>query len=522
MNSSNDASVKSATKPAGHDSSTENNESKDDKQDGDIVFGFGVRHAVRTPRKKSAGKKDVADPQSDIKQIISEEYATHIETFSTTMCYLVEYIRETGKKAYESLKTNYSEMYREFIEMVFEANHSKKKATDEVVLRFSKERSAEPFDVVVPVVDRDNLRAALQYCHAAKAARRILAESMIQQIVNAWEHLLGSLIGTRIDSDLLENSSNIRVSFSELGKLKDVCEIKKVFIDKIVREYLRKSIDEQLAALNEDYKIDFSSCVGKNFLTDLKETILRRHTIVHCNSIATSEYCNGIKKLGRTPPDVGEELDFSTQDLLHAWDVFFAAGMIVSNMFYVSHSRLMKSKEIENDANCIFVTESHTALSQNRNEAASAMLEYANKRKIYGEWPQLATKINLALSYKRRGLLKECFNLLGEHNWDFSNDQFKAAVSALRGKTKEALRIICKICRKDPSFVKAAHEWVVFEDVRRDAEFEKSMQRLVSKQGKTMVKVAAPAVHFSKQADAKAMLKKLFDVASKFKQGQLP
>ena len=525
MNSSNDASVKSVAKPTEHDSPVGKNESKDDKQDVDIVFGFKVQHAVRTPRKKSAksaAKKDVADSRPDIKRILSEEYATHIETFSTTMCYLGDYINEADKKAYESLQTNYAGMYRSFVNMILATKHKKAIVADEVAFHFSKERTTEAFDVVVPVVDNDDLRSALQYFHAATAARRILAESMIQQIVNAWEHLLGSLIGTRIDSKILKDKNCVQVAFSELDNLKDVNEIKKVFGNKIIREFLWKSTDEQLKALKDDYNIDFSSLCEKSLLNDLKETILRRHSIVHCNSIATPEYCNSVKKLGKKPPNIGEELVSSKQYLMHAWDVFFAAGIIVANLFYVSHARVMKSKEMEDDANSVLVTKSHTALSHNRNEAACAILQYANKQTISDEWSKRAARINLALSYKRMGRIKECIQVLDEHNWDCFNDEFKAAEAALRGKNKEVLKLICKICQKNPSFIHNACEWVVFEDVRRDPEFEKAMQRLVSKQGKTMVKVAAPAVHFSKRTDAKAMLKKLFDIASKFKQGQLP
>ena len=294
-----------------------------------------------------------------------------------------------------------------------------------------------------------------------------------------------------------------------------------MFVDKIVREFLRKNIDEQLATLNKEYKIDVSSSLEKNLLIDLKETIVRRHAIVHCNSVATFEYCNRVKELGISPPDVGQELVSPTQYLLHAWDVFFAAGMIVANKFMVSHARQLKSKEMETQAFRDLVTTSHTALKHGRNEAACFMLRYANQLAIKDNWACLATKINLALAYKRMGQSKECLNVLDSYDWSFSGDEFKASEAALRGKTKAALKLICKICRKNHAFIKNAHDWVVFEDVRNDADFEKVMQQLVSKRGKKMVKVAAPAVHFSKETDAKDMLRKLFDVATKFSQNQL-
>jgi hypothetical protein len=259
----------------------------------------------------------------------------------------------------------------------------------------------------------------------------------------------------------------------------------------------------------------------KEILADFKETIERRHAIVHCNSIATSEYCDYIKALGKETPVVGEELFSSQRYLLHTWDVFFAVGVVVSSMFRVLHARILKSQEMESWAFRELVAASHKALEHNRNESACIMLQYADRLSIKDDWSRLAIKINLALAYKRMGCSKESLNVLDGHDWHYSDDEFKAAVAALRGKNKDALKRIIKICRKDPDFVRKAHEWVVFEDVRRDADFEKSMQQLASKRGKVMVKVPAPAVHFSKDSDEEARLNKLFEIATKFSLNQL-
>ena len=488
-----------------------------DLQDDALSFSFSIRRAARALRKKDSAKVTPTSSR-DKTQEISNDYLSHIESFSTTMSYLVEYIHQAGKKAHESWKTNFAEIYRTLIDVIIEAQNSKKQAEDEIVLHFSNNQSEETTDIVVPLVDRDHWRSILQYLKAANAAPRILAESMIQQIVNAWEHLIGALIGTRIDSNILIQNKSIHVSFAELRGLNEIGDIRNVFVSKIVRDFLRRNIDEQFSSINSDYKIDVTSAFYKELLSDLKEAIARRHAIVHCNSIATPEYCDRVKELGKEPPPVGEELISTTKYLLHVWDVFFAAGMIVANLFYVFHARLLKSKDAENNAYACFVTESHTALSHNRNESACTMLQYANKKSITGEWPRLATKINLALSYKRMGRLKDCQKVLDEYNWNFSDDPFKASVAALRDNNKEAIKLICKICRKNHDFLKSAYDWVVFENVRKDSAFGPAMQKMLSKKGETMVQVPAPAVHLTKNTDENAMLKKLYDVAMKYKQ----
>lgn len=481
-------------------------------------FSFEFRPVERIARRKSKAETTEKESSQETIPNIAYAYRDCMASFSSLMCYLLEYMHQVGSNSAKSIHTNYAQIYRVFINMIFDAKRNRKKTDIEVSLHFFSKINPAHFEIVIPLVDEDNLRSILQYRDAAVAAPKILSETMIQQIVNTWETLLGSLIETRIDSKILKENAKIQVSLSEIDACADIAEIRKLFIGKILREFLGQNIDEQIAKLNTDYRIDFSSSFGRAHLADLKETIAQRHVFVHCNSIATPEYCERIRKLKKNALIPGDPLILSPQDLYHAWDVFFAAGLVVVHMFQVNHARQLKSQKMEDNAFAALVTESHTALEQNRNEAACIMLQYANKLSIRAEWPRLAIKINLALAYKRMGNIQKCNQVLSECDWNVCDDQFKAAVAALRGDNKEALKLICKLCRKDESFVKSAHAWVVFEEVRREKAFEEEMQKLLSKKGKQMVQVPAPAVHFSKETDEKAMLKKLYDVALAFRQ----
>lgn len=484
-------------------------------------FDFDIRSIERATRKKAKVETDNGESSRESNLVYGYGYRDCITLFSSFMCYLLEYMRQIRDYSAKSIQTNYAQMYSLFIDMIFEAKQNRKKTDTEVVLNFSASNNPTSVNVTIPVVDEDKLRSVLQYREAAVAAPKILAETMIQQIVNTWETLLSSLIETRMDIKMLKNKASIQVSFSEISRCGNIPEIKNLFISKILREFLGKNIDEQIAVLHSDYKIDFASAFGSLHLADLKETIAQRHAIVHCNSIATLEYCERLKKIGKKEPQLGEPLLHSPQDLYHAWDIFFAAGIIVSHMMWVNHARQLKSQKFEDSAFSRLVTESHTALEQNRAEAACIMLQYGNKLTIRAERPRLAIKINLALAYKQLGQMQECNKVLNECDWTVCDDKFKAAVAALRGDNKEALKLICKLCRKDESFVRSAYGWVVFEDVRRDKNFEKEMQKLLSKKGQQMVPVLAPAVHFTEEADEESVLKKLYAVALKYKNGQL-
>ena len=224
--------TKTKVKSDENDSTSMKRDITADKSGSSLVLDFDLRQIVPSSRKKDNMNQFQEISVTDNEGAISYEYDRLVESFSSTMSFLVEYIHQASERARTSFQTNCAEIYRILIDMIFDANQSKRKASKEVILTFSNDKSAKPTVVVVPVVDNEHLNFLQNYSIAAVAAPRILAASMIQEIVNAWEYLLGSLIGTRVDTSMLKDDQGVQVSYSELSNLKSFARSKGCLLTK--------------------------------------------------------------------------------------------------------------------------------------------------------------------------------------------------------------------------------------------------------------------------------------------------
>ena len=88
---------------------------------------------------------------------------------------------------------------------------------------------AETFSATFPIIDDDDIDIYNDYIRAAIAAPRILAETTVQQAVNAWEQLLGRLLGIKYRLDPQSIASNISVTMADILRADDFKGIKEFF-----------------------------------------------------------------------------------------------------------------------------------------------------------------------------------------------------------------------------------------------------------------------------------------------------
>jgi len=488
----------------------------------DFDFGFSPCEHAQSKRIKTVGEETVMDKKEqralEKEHCALDLYQERWGTFSTVMIYLIEYVQQVSTTTRKSVSTNLAESYRVLKNMIVAAQgKSRKNHKGEFTLHFSGNVDAETFSATFPIVDDDDIDIYNDYIRAAVAAPRILAETSVQQIVNAWEHFLGRLFGIKYSLDPQSIASNISVTMADILRAGDFKGVKELFENKAVKEFLRNSTEDQLNVLKNELGVNFVDMFSGNILKELKEIVLRRHIIVHCDSIAMDDYCKEIKKLGLPLPKRGEVLLTDISYAVRAWDILYAAGVIIAYMACIKHARDLKSKNLERFANGRLVTTSFEALKHGRLDAVCLILEYANKIKIQSEWSMLAIKINLAIAYKKQGRTREMDAVLNGYNWDFAPKEFIAASLALKGENRKALKALFEWCGADLERIRCAHEWIVFEDLREDPEFERRMARLRVKGGKELVKVAAPSVNA--QGDKSTRVKRLtelFETAVKY------
>ena len=466
----------------------------------DFDLGFSSCERAQSRRTKPVGEETAVDKK--VRRALEKEqcalalYRKRWGTFSTVMIYLLEYVQQVYETTRKSVLNNLSESYWVLRNMIIAANNdSKKKHIREFTLTFNGKRDKEEFRATFPIVDEDNIGVYNDYIRAAIAAPRILAETSVQQTVNAWEQLLGRLLGIQYCLEPQSVPPTIFANMEEILDAESFDGIRNLFENKAIKEFLRKSTEEQLKELNKELKVNFVDMFESKVLNELKEIVLRRHLIVHCDSIVVDDYCKEIKRLGLPEPQKGKSLLTDVDYAIRAWDVIFAAGIIIAHMACLKCARGLRSNELERFANRRIVSSSFDALKHGRNDAARLILEYANKLKIKTDWEMLAVKINLGIVYKRQKRNKDMNAVLNEHNWEYAPKEFKAAALALKGAPKKALSELFKWCGKDLERIRCAHEWIVFEDLRNDPEFEKRMTKLRVKGNRELIKMTAPSVN---------------------------
>ena len=405
-------------------------------------------------------------------------------------------MKQVSVASLKSLDSNLAGAYGVMENLIKDAARKKFKKSDlNVVIEFMDKKSEKKQSVEVPLYDWEKFQKVSEFMNVAVAAPKILSETSLQQIVNQWEYLLGGFIRARFEtnSDLINGQT--LVSYEKIKCLKNIDEVKRLFADQIVGDVMGRNFNEQLKFFKEEFKVNMSEVFPE--LKKLKEGIFRRHMIVHCGAIATTQYCNEVKKLGLSVPKEGITLFTDFDYVLDAWDLFFAAGVILSHLVAVNFARSQKDEKMEADADSFLLVSSYNALIEKRYNAAKMMLEYANARRIASEWEEKALRVNLALVYKRMGRVEDCEKVLDERDWSSYSEDFLAPIYALRGDYVEVGKIMKKRARKDRSAVQEVMEWPVYEDFRNDTVGKAFIATVVNGNGSDLEQDENPKININ-------------------------
>ena len=228
----------------------------------DFDFGFSPCEHAQSKRIKPVGEETVMDKKEQCalekEHCALDLYQERWGTFSTVMMYLIEYVQQVSITTRKSVSTNLAESYRVLRNMIIAAQgKSRKNHKGEFTLHFNGNVDAETFSATFPIIDDDDIDIYNDYIRAAIAAPRILAETTVQQAVNAWEQLLGRLLGIKYRLDPQSIASNISVTMADILRADDFKGIKEFFENKAVKEFLRNSTEDQLNVLKKELDVNF-------------------------------------------------------------------------------------------------------------------------------------------------------------------------------------------------------------------------------------------------------------------------
>ena len=473
---------------------------------------WSIRVAEPSKRSTSRSPKDNAinNGTEDVIGRNLQCYEDLADNFLTVMKSLFQYAEQSFMVSFNSMETNVVNAHKILKVMLIEAQKKKKKRSKVDLVLKMKDRTGRQEEFVVPLYDWEKFRKVSGFMNAAIAAPEILAQTILQQTVNTWEQFLAQYVSARLSTDLALIDSELTVQYEELRHLKTISAIHDFFVNKVVEGFLRKSTNEQLKFLKNTFNVDLSNEFSE--LKELKEVILRRHSIVHCNSVVTHEYYQQASKLGMKPPTLGSKLFSDPPYVFHAWDLFFAAGTIVSFILNVNYARKQKIPELEESANQFVLNASHEALKIGRPHASRMILENILSRKISTEWEAKALQINMALTYKLLNRNDDCKTALNKIDWDAASSDFQAPVAMLKEEYDKAFRIVKAECKKDSSNIKSLREWVIFAPLREQKGCKEFIDKFVG-ENENAETFKVPQIDFhDRKVSSRQSIKELYEI----------
>lgn len=328
---------------------------------------------------------------------------------------------------------------------------------------------AKELKLKAPLFEHRHARAIRERSKYHDAALRILHETAVQQLVNAYEQLLADLLRRHIATNTAEAAKDQTITYQQLLDFQSLSEAKRHVIETQVTDFVRSNdTAQQFKYFRDHLKID----VGASYpeLRHYRELVLRRHAIVHAGGIATPDYIRKLKSVGGFElPAEGTQLELSPGYVVSAWDVVYALGVVTFHLLAKATARRDHDAEAEDDADQWLNTCAFWAISQKRYAAAEKILSYANATRLVKNSCELMVLINLAQTYKWQGQEQKCRELLGKHDWGATNSAFQLAAGVLSG---EDIAVLMTRAVKDGQLsLDNVYEWPLFQEVRRRPDF---------------------------------------------------
>ncbi|MFA5146952.1 MAG: hypothetical protein WC515_06250 [Candidatus Omnitrophota bacterium] len=445
------------------------------KKETDVEITYGIK-ILDSPTPK-ANSKDIRSAVTKEKTV--EKFRSIAQNYVTVLDVLWQYTQEIGLVANNTSLLNFTKLPTILDEL--RARNKKASSTEKPVANFTlsiKKKNLKKKEAIIPIFEISHLKKLSDYFRHNDKALHLLHETVLQQMVNAWEKVLASLLEWKFKSspDIIPKERTI--TYSDILSFNDFDDVQKHLIENEIDEFLkRNTTSDQIKYFKENLNVDLRS--NFSFVDDLCEVVLRRHAIVHAGGIASGEYLNRVKKLRNLTfkvPAEGNDLSKSDSYVIRAWCILYAAGVILLHLLAVDHARGKKSKEDEEYADEFLNNAAYNNIKNKQYFSAELILEYANNRHLASSISALMGLINLAQTYKWQGNVEKCKALLNGHNWQSCSADFKTCVAALN-EDYEAFCKNLKIAVQEKTVtLESLYEWPVFQSMRNVKTFKQDVK----------------------------------------------
>lgn len=422
----------------------------------------------------------------DIEQIGSD--------FTALMQMLNQYMNEIGSVAEQTARTNIFNIIpfiRELSEEEKSTDESEEPVAEvefEINFRSGKEEIKNLL-IESNIYKYEYIEKVIEFQNQHDASLRILNETGIQQIVNAYEKLIGDIIEWQLYNKPDQALDSENISYRSLLNFNSLEEAKKYVIDNVITEFLKKkSAKEQLKYFKDEFGISIKSLFPKTNL--FEELVLRRHCIVHAGGVATTEYIQKVKGINGVNTDgiiVGQRIPLKSEYVNDAWRIVYALGVILFHQVGQNYARSIKSKEKEKSIDFYLIESAYNAIENKAYKAAQYILEYADKIKLSGDSAKYYVILNLAQANLWQGKKDKCNELLDQHDWSCLSAKFQLSVAALRNEEKKFRELLTLVVKQKDIKIQELLEWPIFRLMRKkdgyknwiEQEFEEEIQEII-------------------------------------------
>jgi len=274
--------------------------------------------------KNSQDAKKAAASQLNSFDRLGHQFATRLQLLWT-------YVRQIGGAAQSASFANMAgilALVNDIAETAKEKKEEEAIATFRLILDLETnddKRENRTLSFAAPLYEERHERAILERRKYHHAALRILHETAVQQLVNAYEQLLAELLREHIAANTSDAAKDRSITYQQLLEFGSLEEAQRHVIEVQVTEFVRgHDTAQQFKYFRDNLKVDVSA----NFpdLSHYRELVLRRHTIVDATNSAF-RLCVAV--LRDEPLDVVETLmrqavkeDQVSLDSVYEWPVF--------------------------------------------------------------------------------------------------------------------------------------------------------------------------------------------------------
>ena len=481
-----------------------------------INLGFRIKPIDSNETSKETENENSSEsPQASFQYIGGQ--------FTTKLLLLWTYMNEIGRVASDTRVTNMAGALALLVEIIDSAKTSPPSAKPLAEAEFrvifeSDEKKPTTFKLSGKVYEHQHLKVLMEHQRLHDAATRILYESALQQIVNAYERLIGDLIRWHLTYEPGEAPKDQSITYRELLQFGTMEEAQRKVIQSFLSEFLRtKTATQQLDYFREHFGCDLKANFPK--MAEFEELVLRRHTIVHAGGVITPEYLRRVRSLGKLPFQPGQEgaiVELDKTYIESAWSTVYALGSILLHLIAKQCARDRKIKDEENQADNFVIMYPFKVIQEKVYDAAETILRYAMPLHLAKSTNNLIVTINLAQTLKWQDRDEEARALLEPIDWQATSNLFRACAAALRDPNQFGDLLTAAVRDKEIR-LEDLYEWPVFTEIRKDSRFPDWIKQAFGGSDSPTTQRFAPSLLDFKRETTLTDLINLLDPKSGFK-----